>query len=305
MKFLYRYQNSENVTREDTIDARDRQEVYAKLKKLGIKPMAVVQCPLTPAQKLLRAAGALFIVAAIASTFVALFWTGRKTAPKQEVVQEVVALAVVDGGKTNIVPQVAYPLSGAAANAITSPIIAVSNGQVRKGRPAKALARQAIRGDRVRLEKAIPTLFEHPAELFLAEYAEPGRKTAAALAPEIERDIPAALKTPILVYDDELTECVDMKRIVSGMKSELAQYLADGGTAAEYAAELAKRQAEEIEFRKKWEEKLAELSKSASQEELYSAWLKAEAALKSWGISPIPMPRELQGYQPDWDLDEF
>ena len=304
MEFKYRYQTSDNETLEKKISARSRQDAYARLKKLGIKPMAVVQCPLTPAQKAVRALVFAFIALAVALVAYAIVWAARKTAPRQEIVQEVVALAVVEGGKTNIVPQVTYPAPAKPA-AISSPIIAVGNGTVRKGTAARPLARQAIRGDRVRLEKSMKTLFENPGDAFLASYAEPGRKVSVAFTDEISSNLVESVKTPIIVFDDELTECVDLKRIVAGMKAELKGYLADGGTVEEYVSELAARQQEEVEFREKLEEKLAELAKTASRDELYSAWLKSEAALKSWGIAPTMMPRELQGYQPDFDFDDL
>lgn len=280
MKFLYKYQNSENITIEGVIKARGRSAAYSKLRSQGIKPMSVSRLPLTLGDKVLFAFMAALCIAAVAALVVGLMWLGSaRTRRSIELEKESTPTAA-------------------------APVAPVADSAPRKGRPARALERQYVRGDRIRLEKALKSLFTNPGDQFLAAYAEPGRKADASFTPEIAADLEKNLNEPITVYDDELTECVDMKRIVSGMKAELRRFIADGGTFEEYASELASRQQEEILFRAKVEENLAELVKSASKEELYTAWLKSEASLKAWGIAPIAMPRELQGYQPEWDFDE-
>ena len=283
MKFLYRYQNSENVTIEGVIKARGRSAAYSRLRKQGIKPMSVSRLPLTLGDKVFFALAGLAALAAVVALVAGLMWLGSaRTRRKMEMELE----------------------KGAGAAAVQAVQATQADAAERKGRPARALERQYVRGDRIRLEKALKTLFASPGDQFLAAYAEPGRKADAPFTPEVAADLEKTLNEPITVYDDELTECVDMKRIVAGMKAELRKYIADGGTFEEYASELDARQQEEIAFRAKVEENLAELVKSASKEELYTAWLKAEASLKAWGIAPVAMPRELQGYQPEWDFEE-
>ena len=98
------------------------------------------------------------------------------------------------------------------------------------------------------------------------------------------------MREPIRIASTDFTEVVDLKRIVAGMKREMRAYLAGGGTAEQYIAELEKRQRLE-----------GMLSKP---KEAYAYWLKANASLKSMGIYELPLPPSLHGYQAGLDLDE-
>ncbi|MBR1871055.1 MAG: hypothetical protein IJ802_04445 [Kiritimatiellae bacterium] len=305
MLFSYSYRTSNGEKHEGSVKARSKERAYALLNAKGIRPIRVEPVPLTPAQKLVRmlawCCGAAAVCAGAAAIVVFSALMGRKSAP-----QNVVAVVEVEAGKTNIVASSEIAVPEKTNAGVSSEVLAISNGKVRRGRIAKPLARQSIRGDRARLDKALPGLFAHPAETFLAAFAEPGRKaTATNATEEILADFAVAVKEPILVYEDELTECVDLKRIVAGMKREAAEFLAAGGTAAEYVDELAKRQEEGVAYRAKAAEKLDEFIRTDPKAEvLHDAWIKTNAALESWGMAPLPKPPTLRDYQVELEFDE-
>ena len=176
---------------------------------------------------------------------------------------------------------------------------------------AVPLERQAIRGDRARVERAregLPTR----AERFLSRFAEPGCDFAA---PETDwpskAEFEAVLSVPIRLTDDELTESVDLKRIVERMKREMADYLRAGGLVSGYIRELIARQNAEKGIREKAVTKLDELLKTAAYSgkkgdyaAAYEHWLKANAQLQSLGVFVIPIPDALKAYQQTMNFDE-
>jgi len=174
-------------------------------------------------------------------------------------------------------------------------------------------------------------VFRSPAETYLARFAEPGRpagdlghkETAAASLPPAEEEFRACLRESVRVASTDFTEVVDLKRIVAGMKREMQAYLAGGGTAEQYLAELVKRQRLEISYRERAEQRLNELLsdrdsppreqsgsraiKQTNDDNLraaYAYWLKANATLKSMGIYELPLPDALHGYQATLDFAE-
>jgi len=185
---------------------------------------------------------------------------------------------------------------------------------------ASPLPRQAIPGDRRRIEEAIGSggaarmppggACFRPAEAWLARYAEPGRAAGPAQERPAQHEFAAALREPMRVASTDFTEVVDLKRIVEGMKREMRAYIAGGGTAEEYAAEVEKRQRLEMSYRERAEQKLGEMmsagrAAASRSREAYDYWLKANASLKAMGIYEIPLPDALRGYQQRLGLDEY
>ena len=173
--------------------------------------------------------------------------------------------------------------------------------------PASPLERQTIQGSRQRIENVPTNLFATAEEVYLSRFAEPGRPLPSGLAwTPTEDAFRKCLKEPLRIASNDFTEHVDLKRIVAGMKREAAAYLAGGGTATGYFAELVKRQKMEIAYREKALAHLEELlSKSpADNAAAYAYWLKANAQLKSMGIYEVPLPEGLRAYQLSAGLDE-
>ena len=311
MKFAYTYRSSDGQRHTAEIEAESRDAAFAKVRaELGIKPIKVTAVeasrqdggsPYGRAGARPSRGGMLWGAAILAASILALLafgiwqWAGARDARPYQV----------------MTPQ------GPVTYTVATP-----------------LERQMIPGSRQRVEAAVaqerdPPVFAHAAERWLARYAEPGRGTqagpgaenglartrSAASAPPSPADFEAALREPIRIASTDFTEVVDLKRIVAGMKREMRAYLAGGGTAEQYIAELEKRQRLEISYRERAEERLKELLKEqkgggrrqdggSPYKAAYAYWLKANAQLQAMGIYPLALPDALRSYQMNLDIDE-
>ena len=322
MTFSYTYRSSDGQRHTAEIEAESRDVAFARVRtELGIKPIKVTA---------IGDAGGRVSSRAVAAA--------RDGLPP--------------GGKA-----VAYILSVAFVFLVVVAWLLLRNGGL-GGPPAQftvdtpqgpvtytvasPLPRQTILGDRARIDAARETVFQSSAEKQLARFAEPGRAvkngfnraerrndqmdpTRSArlntLVPA-EADFRACLKEPIRIASTDFTEVVDLKRIVAGMKNEMRAYLAGGGTAEGYIAELEKRQKLEISYRERAEQKLNRMlnnqdltseqstnppisqSSNPQLRAAYAYWLKANASLKSMGIYELPLPDILRSYQMGLDIDE-
>ena len=309
MKFAYTYRSSDGQRHMAEVEAESRDAAFAKVRaELGIKPIKVTAAGETSRQdgasahgragarpsrssgdepqssilnlqsSILNLQSSIFLVAILAALVaIAWWWAGARDARPYQVMS----------------PQGPVTLSVAAP-----------------------LPRQAIPGDRRRIDDAVaqerdPPVFRFAAERWLARYAEPGRwsseeglaqtRSGASERPA-PADFEAALREPIRIASTDFTEVVDLKRIVAGMKRELRAYLAGGGTVEQYLLELAKRQMLEVSYRENAEKRLEGML--AKPKDAYAYWLKANASLKSMGIYELPLPPALHGYQAGLDLDE-
>ena len=297
MRFAYTYRSSDGQRHTAEIEAESRDAAFAKVRaELGIKPIKVVaaggqgQDPQDNRDtqdrrraSVLGVVGVLGVLAILALlAFGAWYWlTGRAARPEAAPYQV-------------MTPQGPVTLSVAAP-----------------------LPRQAIPGDRRRIEEAVaqerdPPVFRFAAERWLARFAEPGRwnkgeeglarTRSGASGRPAPADFEAALREPIRIASTDFTEVVDLKRIVAGMKREMKAYLAGGGTVDGYLAELEKRQRLELSYRERAEQKLEELMKD--QKAAYAYWLKANAQLQAMGIYPLALPDALRSYQMGLDIEE-
>ena len=289
MTFAVTYREKSGAKAEVEIEAANRAACFAQCKARGIVPLGVRegrakrvggQDGPSPVRKLFTIRFYLFVAIAALAAIAAWWLTGARDARPYQ----------IDTPQGPVTLSVATPL-----------------------------ARQRIPGDRVRIEAAIaqerdPPVFRFAAERWLARYAEPGRPPLANHEQRVtNQDFKAALREPIHIASTDFTEVVDLKRIVTGMKREMGAYLAAGGTAEQYLAELEKRQKLEISYRERAELGLGKMlaastaSRHPAQDRLreaYEYWLKANAQLKSMGIWEIPLPEALRTYQMGLDIDE-
>ena len=293
MRFAYTYRSSDGQRHTAEIEAESRDAAFAKVRaELGIKPIRVTAAGGQDSQDrrrvpVLGVVGVLGVLAVLA-LLAGAWWRARRAG---------------DGAPYQVMtPQ------GPVTCTVATP-----------------LPRQAIPGNRQRIERAIggpvrrqdggsPSeagqgVFAHAAERWLARYAERGRWARGTGNGErgmegrpASADLEACLREPIRVSSTDFTEAVDLKRIVTGMKREMRAYIAGGGTAERYLSELVKRQKLEISYRENAERRLAGLL--PKPKEAYEYWLKANASLKSMGIYELPLPDALQGYQAGLGLDE-
>ena len=318
MKFAYTYRSSDGQRHTAEIEAESRDAVFAKVRaELGIKPIKVTAAGDAsgggslpggnPQSSIFNLKSSITLVALALALAGGAWWWLRRAG---------------DGAPYQVMtPQ------GPVTYTVATP-----------------LPRQAIPGDRRRIEQAVaqerdppvagatscaPPVFAHAAERWLARYAEPGRGAqagpgaenglartrSAASAPPSAADFEAALREPIRIASTDFTEVVDLKRIVAGMKREMKAYLAGGGTVDGYLAELEKRQRLELSYRERAEQRLNELLREqkgdgrrqdggSPYKVAYAYWLKANASLKSMGIYELALPDELRSYQMNLDIDE-
>ena len=270
MKYTYAYKTSDGIRHEDSMNASSREEVFAELRKRGIKAIKVVAADGSKAN-------------------------GEVRGVRRRVVLAIVCFAaIVTGGIVYIVT------SSKAGSIATKTHIETATNRMRNASP---LPRQIIPGDRERIAEAAASLKSAP-ERLLAAFAEPGRSLIALDGKTpTEAEFAAILREPLKIADDEFTESVDLKRIVTRIKGDLRRFLTAGGTAEEFVAELIKRQKLEIAYREKAEARLNEMLKGDTAK-AYDFFLKANAQLQSMGIYPLPLPDSLRSYQNTLDFDE-
>ena len=270
MKYTYAYKTSDGIRHEDSMNAASREEVFAALRKRGIKAIKVVAADGSKAN-------------------------GEVRGIRRRVVLAIVCFAAIVTG------EIVYIVASSKAGSIaTKAHIEVPAGRIRNASP---LPRQMIPGDRGRIAEAAVSLKSEP-ERLLALFAEPGRPLSAPKGKTpTEAEFAVILREPLKIAENEFTESVDLKRIVTRIKGDLHRYLAAGGTAKEFISELIKRQKLEIAYREKAEARLNEMLKGDTSK-AYDFFLKANAQLQSMGIYPLPLPVSLRSYQNTLDFDE-
>jgi len=277
VRFTYTYRSSDGERHAAEIEAESRDAAFAKIRsELGIKPIKV--------------------------TATGDAGESQPSAPGKRFPVRVLPWAV---GAVFAVVGVVYWLRSARSDGngnVDVVVMHTPQGPVTL-QAAEPLPRQAIPGNRQRIEGDRDSVFTNAAERLLSRFAEPGRAVAApADTKPTEAEFRACLREPVRVASNELTEHIDLKRIVSGMKREMRAYLAGGGTVDGYLTELEKRQRLEISYRKSAEEKLESLLKDPKA--AYAYWLKANAQLQAMGIYPLVLPDALRSYQMSLDIEE-
>lgn len=142
-------------------------------------------------------------------------------------------------------------------------------------------------------------VFEDEGARFLARFAQPGRPVrlsgAAWRGPVVEAL--AAHPAPVRVRASDGDEVAKMKRMVNGMKRELAQYVADGGTVGGYVGEvLARQRVEEkivANFKAEFE-KLARDATARNREETIARWNAKNVLLRQMGLRTVLIPERLE-----------
>ncbi len=270
MKYIYAYKTSDGTRHEATINASSRESAFSELRKNGIRPIKVYAADGSKAN-------------------------GEFRGVRKRIVALLILIAVVGTGL------LAYYFfrSQTYTPQSTTSITLVS---------ATPLPRQEIQGDRQRIGN-LSDIFPNKVDAFLARFAEPGRVCFASKEEWPTADeIAAAIKEPLKIASDELTEIIDLTRIVAGLRKELRGYVQGGGSTDSYIEELIKRQDHEVALRQKNVIKLGELldqpkSKGVLQK-AYDYWLKSNAQLDSMGIYAIPMPEALRDYQKSINLED-
>lgn len=119
-------------------------------------------------------------------------------------------------------------------------------------------------------------------DVYLAQYAIPGR----AVEPFVVAPPSAEEATRLVEIDEkELAEVAQMKRMVNGMKRELAVYVQSGGTVGGYLKRL--------EIRQKAERGIFEAAQRViHRTKDYAVWKEKNAELRAMGLPMVGFPDE-------------
>ena len=290
MRFTYAYKTSDGKRHESAMEATSREAVFESLRAKGIKAIKVVAADGSKANGEETGDGGRESTRASTGEF------SKRTTARWVAAAALIA-ATIGGGAWWWATR-----TGDQGQTPAQFIVNTPQGPVTY-RIADPLPRQSIPGNRQRIEEGRDTIFTNAAERLLARFAEPGRVVGAPSGEKpTEAEFRASLAVPVRVASNELTEHIDLKRIVAGLKREMRTYLAGGGTVELYLSELARRQKLEVSYRENAEKRLdGMLSKP---KEAYDYWLKANAQLKSMGIYELPMPDTLRSYQMSLGIEE-
>lgn len=257
MKYTYAYKTSDGIRHEDSMDASSREEVFAALRRKGIKAIKVVAGDGSRANGELhgvrkRVVFVLVVAAAIAAAVVATYMS-RKT-----------------------LPAASPPVNSSPRHQIYGDP-AVMEG-LDKGEFATVLPRQ---GDRML------AMFAQPGRYMCAKGADPRSLSgtdAKVFAEYAEKELSVDHDLQIAAGDSR--EFRELKQIVNGMRDEMRGYLANGnGTPRSFWRRLNERTAEEMRI-------YARVANELKNETSHEAWEEKNSALRRLGLRTIPNPNE-------------
>jgi hypothetical protein len=259
LKFLYEYRTKDNVRHEGIIDAVSREAAFDALRGQGIKPGKLYEAPGLMNQVLGK---------------------GKRW------------LATIALGLTVVG-------------------FAVNYGLERFDTAGRNLymQRSQIYGDPAFLReceaKDWSNVFTEEGEQLLARFAQPGKRVDFTIEWVDKGEmnaIVASLKSGagkmIKVFKDDSEEIAKIKRIVNGMKVELGEYMASGGSVEVYVERLIERQKIEARILENTKEEFKVLAQRGQDEavrsEIIAKWNAKNQLLRDMGLVPIPLPQ-------DWD----
>ena len=254
MKYTYAYKTSDGTRHEAMMVAKSREDVFAELRKQGIKAIKVVAADGSKAN-------------------------GEIYGVRKRVVAALVALVAVGVGI------IAY-LSGTRSGGDLGDSVATAfaTGQDR---------RQVI-GDAAIIEKGIRNgwsdVFALEGERFLASFAIPGVK--AGQRNTSEKEFTAALENKCVVTDTDSLEARQIKAMVEGMKNEARRYLAAGGSIVEYGKRLTERQDAEIAVYNRVKADIEKARASMTEADFMTYWEKRNDELRNLGIKTVGLEQD-------------
>ena len=263
MKFLYEYRTPDNEKHSGTINAADREAAYAALKREGIKPCRFSEAP---------------------GIFNKVFGKGKRWM----VIGVLGALCLVLGA-------VVYTQGARQKAQGTGYESDLFDGQTR---------RQPI-GDSAIIDEGIRTgwaeVFELEGERFLASFAIPGIQPAvrSTTEEEIRKALDHDCRTDASssIGADAL-EARQLRAMVEGMKQELREFIADGGSIAAYGRRLVRRQEEELAYYNRAKNEVEIAVQNGEPRKDVEALLRTNnAALRKMGIRLVVMPEAKEAQQ--------
>ena len=254
MKYTYAYKTSDGIRHEATMVAKSRDDVFAELRKRGIKAIKVVAADGSKAN-------------------------GEMHGVRKRVVAALVAFVALGVG---VVAYLSGTRSGGDLDDSTA--TAFATGQDR---------RQVI-GDAAIIEKEIRNgwgdVFELEGERFLASFAIPGVK--AGQRNTSEKEFTAALEHKCVVADSDSLEARQIKVMVEGMKNEARRYIAAGGSIIEYGKRLTERQDAEIAIYNRVKSDIEKARETMTEAVFMTYWEKRNDELRNLGIKTVGLEQD-------------
>lgn len=251
MKFLYEYRTSDNVQHAGAVRASSRDAAYRRLKELGIRPGRLEAAP-GILNALLGRGKRWTLIAVLSAGIVAALLTAGRAERKAKVVTDIFDMTT---------------------------------------------RRQPI-GDAAIIDKGVRTgwadVFVLEGDRFLASFAVPG--TEPAIRSTTEEKLKEALHSSDspdgrAALDLSSIESRQIRAIVSGMKQELREFIADGGTIRQYGRRLVQRQEQEIGYFNRVKNEIEGAAKAGVKgAALVELWEKRNATLRTMGIRLVPLP---------------
>jgi hypothetical protein len=253
MKYTYAYKTSDGVRHEDSMNAASREEVFAELRKQGIKAIKVVAADGSKANGEVRGVRKRVVAALVA--FVAL---------------GVGAVAYFGGTRTG----------GDFAPSEPS----FTTDQTRR----QIIGDAAIIEKGIRNGWA--DVFKLEGERFLASFAIPGVK--AGQRNTSEKEFALALEAKCEIAPSDSLETRQIKAMVEGMKNEARSYIVAGGSIIEYGKRLTERQDAEIAVYNRVKADLDKARSSMADDAFMSYWEKRNDELRNLGIKTVGLGEE-------------
>ena len=261
MKYTYAYKTSDGVRHEAFINAASREEVFAELRKRGIKAIKVVAADGSKAN-------------------------GEVRGVRKRVVA-IIAIGV--GVVAGLVAYLGGARSGIAAAA--NPETMSPRHQI-YGDPAtmETFERGDFGGILPREGDKMLAIFAQPGKLMCARGVNPRRWVTGngerGTVFEAYAKNELAADKDIQIAADDSREVRELKQIVNGMREEMRGYLANGnGTPRSYWRRLNERTLSEMQI---YERTRRELEKETRPE----VWEQKNEALRVLGLRTIPAPNE-------------
>ena len=258
MKYTYAYKTSDGVRHEDSMNAASREEVFAELRKRGIKAIKVVAADGSKANGEVRGVRKRIVAALVA--FVAVG----------------VGVVAYFGGSRTAVVQASNPAAMSPRHQIYGDPAIVE--PLERGDFKAALPRE---GD------CLLAVFAQPGKLMCAKGTNPrllSRNAAEKFATYAKNEL--AADKDIAISVDDPREIRELKQIVNGMRDEMRAYLANGnGTPRSFWRRLNERTLSEMQI---YERTRRELEKDQSPQ----IWEEKNEALRGLGLRTIPFPND-------------
>ena len=274
MIFTYSYKTSDGVRHADTINADSSEDVFRRLRSVGIRPIKVEQGDVLGLEerrfaesearrmklRLVSALGVLGVVAVILS--VVVFWSRK------------------GGGDPT------SPVPAAPPRVVSEP---VESRVVALVQPALRHQIQGLEMSDALLEKVFPD----PADRFLARYAQPGEKVEMIeLTPILEKGLLDGMNSSFPLFGDEPRTWWELKNVVAGMKEEMVRFLKLGGTVKDFARMLVERQRTEFDFRERVRVEFLRKSKGISHEKCEALRREMSEPLRVMGMRELEITPE-------------